>query len=166
MVEVNLAAPIVLARAALPHLGAGGAIVNVASLAGFVPLPDAATYSATKAGLRFFGRALAAELRARGITVATVSPGPVDTDFFLAELDRVTPVTFSQPMSSADAVAEAVMRALRSGRAEIALPAMSGRLATLGYLWPGLFRWLRPRMERIGARRKAAYAARKRAGQG
>jgi short-subunit dehydrogenase len=164
MVKVNLAAPIVLSRGALPLLPRGGAIVNVASLAGFVPLRDAATYSATKAGLRAFGRALGDELRPRGIAVCTVSPGPVDTDFFLDELDGVTPITFSQPMSTPERVAAAVMECLRSGRREIAVPWFSGKLATLGYISPAVMRVLRPWMERIGAKKKASYAAKRRAG--
>ena len=45
-----------LARAAAPHLRSGGAIVNVASLAGMVPVPQEAAYSASKAGLRAFSR--------------------------------------------------------------------------------------------------------------
>lgn len=162
MVTVNLAAPIVLTRAALPLLPRGGAVVAVASLAGFVPLPGAATYSATKAGLRFFGRALDQELRERGVRVHTVSPGPVDTDFFLGELDRVAPVTFSQPMSTPEQVAAAVLACLREGRQEVAMPWASGKLATLAYLSPALYRVLRPLLERLGARRKAAYAARRR----
>lgn len=161
MVNVNLTAPIVLTRAALPLLPRGGAIVNVASLAGFLPVRDAATYSATKAGLRIFARAVDDELRPRGIAVCTVSPGPVDTDFFLGELDNVTPITFSQPMSTPEEVAEAVMRCLRTGRQEIALPWFGGKLATLAYLSPAFLRTLRPMMERKGARKKAAYAATK-----
>jgi short-subunit dehydrogenase len=163
MINVNLTAPIVLSRAALPLLPSGGAIVNVASLAGFLPVRDAATYSASKAGLRAFGSALAAELEPRGIAVCTVSPGPVDTDFFLAELDAVTPITFSQPMSTPDQVADAVIACLRGGRQEIAMPWFSGKLATLAYLSPTLLRVLRPMMERAGARKKAAYVAGKRA---
>ena len=163
MVHVNLTAPIVLCRAAAPLLPRGGAIVNVASLAGFVPVRDAATYSASKAGLRVFSRAFAEELRQRGIAVRTVSPGPVDTDFFGAELDKVTPITFSQPMSTPDEVAEAVLACLQGGPEEIALPWFSGKLATLGYLSPLLLRILRPMMERKGAKKKAEYAAGKRA---
>jgi short-subunit dehydrogenase len=162
MVRVNLAAPIVLTRTALSLLPRGGVVVDVASLAGFVPLPEAATYSATKVGLRFFGRALAHELRASGVRICTVSPGPVDTDFFLDELEHVTPVTFSQPMSTPEAVAAAVVACLRGARAgEVAMPWASAKLGTLAYLSPRLFRLLRPLMERVGRRKKAAYAARR-----
>ena len=159
MVHVNLTAPIVLCRAAAPLLPRGGVIVNVASLAGFVPVRDAATYSASKAGLRVFGRAFGDELRPRGIAVRTVSPGPVDTDFFGAELHKVTPITFSQPMSTPDEVADAVLACLQGGPDEIALPWFSGKLATLGYLSPRILRLLRPMMEKRGAKKKAEYAA-------
>src|SRR5206468_3971478 len=54
IITTNLTAPVVLARAAAPHLRSGGAIVNVASLAGMVPVPQEAAYSASKAGLRAF----------------------------------------------------------------------------------------------------------------
>ena len=57
MVDVNLRAPLVLTSQALPHLRiTQGVVVHVASLAGFVPLPDATTYSGTKAGLRAASR--------------------------------------------------------------------------------------------------------------
>lgn len=158
MVTVNLAAPIVLSRAALPHLPAGGAIVQVASLAGRVPLPGAATYSGTKAGLRFFTRALA--LEHPGLRISTVSPGPVDTGFFGDELDKVADITFSQPMSTADAVADAVLSCLDRPSTEISLPAASGALTTLGYVAPWLQAALRPSLTRRGARNKAAYRAR------
>jgi short-subunit dehydrogenase len=162
MVTVNLAAPIVLTRAAADVMTKGGAIVNIASLAGFVPVRDAATYSATKAGLRAFAAAAAEELAPHGIAVSTVSPGPVDTDFFGSELDKVTPLTFSQPMSTPEAVADAVLACLSGGGREIALPWFSGKLATLGYVSPSVLRALRPIMERVGAKKKARYAEQKR----
>jgi hypothetical protein len=156
MVHVNLAAPIVLSRAAAPELPKGGVIVNIASLAGMVPLPDAATYSATKAGLRFFTRALAVELP--HLRISTVSPGPVDTGF-LSDVDHVSDMVFSQPMSGAGEVAAAVVRCLDLPSTEIALPWASGKLATLGYLSPALQAALRPALARRGARAKARYKA-------
>ena len=77
MVTVNLRAPIQLCRLALPYLRKvrEAAIVNVGSLAGKTPVPGAATYSATKFGLRAFTYALAEELRDSHIKLATVSPG-------------------------------------------------------------------------------------------
>ncbi len=164
MVAVNLAAPVVLTRAAVPLMPAGSHVVNVASLAGMVPTRFNATYGATKAGLRAFSRALRDELLPRGIVVSVVSPGPVDTGFFGEELERVADINFSQPMSTADEVADAVLACIRDGPAEIALPWISAKLCTLGYLSPGLSRVLRPALEKRGARNKAAYIRRKRAG--
>ncbi len=66
-------------------------------------------------------------------------------------------------MSSADQVADAVMACIRDGTREIALPWLSGKLCTLGYLSPALIRLLRPGLERRGARNKKAYFERKRA---
>ncbi len=162
MVAVNLAAPIVITRAAAPLMREGGSIVNVASLAGMIPMGNQAVYGATKFGLRAFSRAVRDELLPRGIRVSVVSPGPVDTGFFAGELERIADVTFSQPMSSADQVADAVMACIRDGTPEIALPWLSGKLCTLGYLSPALTRFLRPGLEKRGARNKKAYFERKR----
>ncbi len=134
--------------------------MNVASLAGKVPVPDEATYSASKAGLRAFSRALDVELADRGIRVATVCPGPVDTGFF-GDVSKVPDLVFSQPMSSAEAVAAAVVRAIEEDVSEIDVPALSGKLATLGYLSPRIFAQLRPVLERRGAHNKALLLKRR-----
>jgi short-subunit dehydrogenase len=164
MVTVNLAAPVVLTRAAAPLMKRGGCIVNIASLAGMVPMRNQATYGAAKMGLRCFSRAMRDELQPLGIAVCTVSPGPVDTGFFGEELERVNDIVFSQPMSSAAEVADAVLACIREGTAEVAVPWLSGKLCTLGYLSPRLLSMLRPGMERRGAKNKATYIARKRGG--
>jgi short-subunit dehydrogenase len=162
ILDTNLVAPILLARAALDHLGRGGAVVNIASLAGKVPLPDEATYSASKSGLRAFSRALAVEVAERGIHVASVNPGPVDTGFF-ADLSTVPDIVFSQPMSSAEQIADAVIRAVDTRAVEIDVPAMSGKLATMGYLSPRLFAALRPALAKRGAKNKALFMAKREA---
>jgi short-subunit dehydrogenase len=160
VITTNLTAPIVLTRASAEHLRPGGAVVNVASLAGMVPVEHEAAYSASKAGLRAFSRAVAEDLRERGVTVSTVSPGPVATPF-IADAAHVPDLVFSQPMRSAEQVAEAVLDCIRDGTAEVAMPALSGKLATLGYLFPALERALRPLIKRRGAARKKAYLARR-----
>jgi short-subunit dehydrogenase len=161
VVTTNLTAPVVLSRAAVPHLGRGSAIVQVASIAGMVPVPHEATYSASKAGLRAFSRAAAYDLEDRGIHVGCVCPGPVDTGF-LGDIVDVPDIVLSQPMIGPDEVAEAVLRCADEKLAEIALPRRSGRLATAAYLLPALARRLRPALERRGARNKSAILARKR----
>jgi short-subunit dehydrogenase len=163
IVDVNLRAPIVLTRLAIPYLrrAGGGAIVNVASIAGRIPLPEEATYSATKFGLRAFTFALAEELQGSGITVSAVSPGPVETGFILKELEEVPDVVFSQPMSSADDIAKLILECAADGSIERAHPASSAYLATLGYLVPQLPRLLRPLLERQGRAAKQAYIAKR-----
>jgi short-subunit dehydrogenase len=164
IVDTNLVAPVLLTRAALPQLSPGGVIVNVASLAGKIPVPHEAAYSASKAGLRAFSRALAAELAVDGnLRVCTICPGPVDTGFFGEDLARVPNLVFSQPMSSAEQIADEVVRAVEQDVAEIDVPPLSGKLATLGYLWPRLMGKLRPLLERQGARNKQRYLRRQRA---
>jgi short-subunit dehydrogenase len=161
IVQVNLAAPIVLSRLCLPHLQASrGAIVNVASLAGRIPVLHEATYSATKFGLRAFTFALADELRPAGVRVSVVSPGPVDTGFIMEDLDHVPDLVFSQPMSTADQIAALVVECAVDGRVERMRPVFGGRLATLGYLFPALRRALVPVMERKGRAAKQRFRAR------
>ncbi|MEX1364350.1 MAG: SDR family oxidoreductase [Nannocystaceae bacterium] len=165
LVQVNLTAPIVLTRLALPHLRKRrGAVVNVASLAGRIPVVDEATYSATKFGLRAFTIALAEEMREAGVRVSVVSPGPVDTGFFGDDLDEVPDLVFSQPMSTADEIAQLVIECAVDGEVERMRPKLGGYLATLGYLLPSLRRRLIPVLERKGAAAKARYAAGKRGG--
>jgi short-subunit dehydrogenase len=159
MVDVNLRAPLLLTAAALPHLeeAGSGAIVMIGSLAGRAPLQGAATYAATKAGLKAFTYGLADELADTGINVGVVSPGPIDTGFIMDEIDQVEDIVFSQPMSTAPEVAQAVLRIALGQQLEISMPAMSGRLTTLAYLFPALRRWMRPRLYAAGRKNKEKY---------
>ena len=159
VVDVNLKAPILLTRAFLPHLvkHAKANVVNVASIAGQVPLPGEATYSATKFGLRGFSMSIAEELRETSVRVSLISPGPIDTGFLTDDIDAVPDLVFSQPMSTAEEVAQAVLDCAHDGRLERTLPRLSGTLATAGYLMPDLPRLLRPILESQGRRAKAKY---------
>jgi hypothetical protein len=159
MVDINLRAPLMLSCAAIPYLrrAGGGAIVMVGSLAGMAPLQGAATYSGTKAGLRAFAYALADEMRGTGIYVGVVSPGPIDTGFIMDEIDKVEDIVFSQPMSTATEVADAVLSIAAGDRLEIAMPAASGRMVNLGYLFPWLRRYLRPKLYALGRKNKDKY---------
>jgi short-subunit dehydrogenase len=83
MVELNIGAVVRLTRALIgPMLHAGeGGVLNVASTAGFQPVPFMATYAATKAFVTSFTLALAAELDGTGVRVMALCPGPVPTEF-------------------------------------------------------------------------------------
>ncbi len=84
MLEVNVSALTHLTRLLLPSLRGVGraAILNVSSVASFFPLPNMAVYAATKAYVTSFSEALRMELRATGVSVTAVCPGPVKTEFF------------------------------------------------------------------------------------
>lgn len=81
LLGVNIRGPILAAQAAIPHLGAGGRIVNIGSAGADRIVGDGATvYFLTKAALKTFTKGLARELGPRDITVNLVQPGSTDTD--------------------------------------------------------------------------------------
>ncbi len=164
IIDVNLKAPIMLTRMALPHIreAGGGAVINVGSLAGRTPVPGSATYSASKSGLRAFTYALSEELRDSKIKLAVVAPGPIDTGFIMDDVDSVSDITFSQPISTAEEVAQAILDLCSNTQREQSMPWISGVLTTTMYLFPGLGRFVRPMLERKGARVKAELRATKR----
>jgi short-subunit dehydrogenase len=161
MIDVNLKAPIVFTRLALPYLrdAGGGAVINVGSLAGRLPVPGSAAYSASKTGLRAFTYAIAEEHAASGIKFAVVSPGPIDTGFIMSDIDSVSDLTFSQPISTANEVAQAVLDLCGNELREQTMPASSRFLTTATYLFPWLGKQLRPMLERKGQKVKAELKA-------
>jgi len=165
VVDVNLIAPIVLTRLALPYLRqrGGGAIVNVASIAGQVPVPHEAVYSATKFGLRAFTFALREELEGSRITASVVSPGPVDTGFIMTELDDVPDMVFANPMSTADEVARLILDCAADGARERTIPVVTGYMARVGNAFPALRRAITPFLDKRGRAAKERYRARQRA---
>lgn len=165
IVDVNLRAPIMLCRIALPYLreSGKGVIINVGSLAGRTPVPGAATYSSTKAGLRAFTMALAEELRGSDIKIGLVSPGPIDTGFIMSDVDKVSDITFSQPMSTAEEVAQTILDLCGNNIREKSMPAISGLLTTISYLFPWIARQIKPALERKGQRVKKKLKAEARA---
>ena len=163
MIDVNLKAPIMLTRIALNYLReTGGAVINVGSLAGRMPVPGSAAYSASKCGLRAFTYAIAEELRGENVKFAVVSPGPIDTGFIMSDVDQVSDLTFSQPISTADEVAQAVLDLCGNNQREISMPWFSGLLTTVNYLFPWVGRQLRPALERKGRRVKKKLKAKAR----
>jgi short-subunit dehydrogenase len=83
MVELNCTAPAVLTRLLLPamQLRGRGAVILVGSVAGMLPMPLHALYSATKAFDNFLGEALHEELRGSGVDVLALQPGSTETEF-------------------------------------------------------------------------------------
>src|SRR5260370_40883667 len=83
MLSVNIVALTTLTRKFLPQMLSQkrGAILNVSSSAGFLPIPEFNVYAATKAYVNSFNEALRAELHGTGVTVTALCPGPVQTEF-------------------------------------------------------------------------------------
>ena len=81
MIDLNCTSLTGLCGAVLPYLHKDSSIINVASLAAFLPLGNFAVYAATKAYVLSFSVALAAELKDKGIKVSALCPGSVSTDF-------------------------------------------------------------------------------------
>jgi dehydrogenase/reductase SDR family protein 7B len=118
-----------------------GAIVNISSVAGHIPLPFLAIYSATKFALNALGKAARIELKATGIHVMTVCPGYVRTDFSAnailgAELKTVRPA--STRGISAERVAKAVLRGFLKRKREVIVPWTMHPMVKLYQLFPGL----------------------------
>ena len=81
LLNVNVRAPIVASKAALPHLGKGGRVISTGSyFADRVPTPNLGVYAASKSALIAFTKALARELGPKEVTVNLVQPGSIDTD--------------------------------------------------------------------------------------
>lgn len=87
IVDVNLTALFVLSGKAVNAMKArGGKIINISSVGGIMPLPYQAMYSATKAGVEIFSRALANEVKPFNVKVTAVLPGDTKTGFTAARV--------------------------------------------------------------------------------
>jgi uncharacterized protein len=131
MVDVNIRALMELTHRFLPKMLArkAGRILNVASLAGFVPGPYMATYYASKAFVLSFSEAVATELRGTGVTVTASCPGPVATEFgAVANSDRTN--LLRSGAADAVSVARHGYRAMMAGKA-VAVPGFMNKLTTL-----------------------------------
>ena len=84
VMAVNFFGPVALATAALPGMleRRCGSIVNVTSVAGYLPNPGEAAYGASKAALSRWSHGLSIALRGSGVHAGVVSPGPIDTEIW------------------------------------------------------------------------------------
>lgn len=105
-VDVNLNGLITGCYEGASRMGPGGRIVNIASVAGRVPIPGSAVYNATKAGVLAFSESLDAELAARGIRVSCVLPSFTNTHL----IDGTTAKGMTKPIEPTE-VADAVVAA-------------------------------------------------------
>lgn len=114
--EVNVIAPMALARAVLPGMIARGrgAIVNISSVSGVMPTPFAGAYCASKAAVNALSDSLRMELKPLGIDVVTVQPGGIRSGFGERAADEVQ----LAPDSPYQAVREGVLARANESQAQ------------------------------------------------
>jgi hypothetical protein len=128
MVDLNVRTVVDLTRRFLPPMVArrAGAILNVASMASFQPVPFLAVYAATKAFVLSFTEALAVELRGTGVRVQALCPGNIPTEF--QQVAGTAGLPFDRtPATSAERVAATALDALERGRL-VVIPGMGDRV--------------------------------------
>ena len=132
MIDVNVRALVELCHAFAPGMVArkSGHILNVASVAGFVPGPYMAVYYASKAFVLSFTEALAAELRGTGVTATASCPGPTETEFSTVAGSGHTKL-FRRGVADAASVAKHAYRAMLAGQV-IAVPGVMNWLMVEG----------------------------------
>ena len=142
LIDVDLLAPIAIARAVAPAMARrrSGVLVNVSSLAALAPPAGMARYAAAKAGLAAFSECLGAELAASGVHVLTVYPGPIDNGSPQATYDLYgrDSVAGALPVGRADALARAMVRAIHRRRRRLIYP----RIYALAWWINPIARWL------------------------
>ena len=149
--ETNLYGALSAMQAVIPVMRqqGGGAIINVSSVAGHIPLPFHATYSATKFALNAIGKAAGVELKGDGIQVLTICPGYVRTGFSDnsvrgSELKKVRPGSVRG--ITAERVARATLQGYLKKKREIIVPWTMHIPVKLFQLFPGLVEWAMGRM--------------------
>ncbi len=129
MVRVNIEALVDLTTKWLPGMvdRGRGAVIQVASVAGFQPIPVQATYAATKAFVLSFSEATSAELKGTGVTMTALCPGPVSTEFTEAGGFKDESPGPSFIWSSAEDVARAAIEGAANGK-RVVIPGIANRV--------------------------------------
>ena len=150
MLDVNLRAPIALARALAPVMSdrGHGHMVFISSLSGKAASPASSIYSATKFGLRGFALGLRADLQPTGVGVSVIAPGFIsDAGMFAKAGVKLPPGVGTK---SPQDVAAAVLKAIEQDRAEV-------DVAPLGLRAGAAFASVAPGMAAAASRRLGSY---------
>jgi len=144
--DTNLFGAVMAMQAVIPVMRQqeGGTIINISSVAGHVPLPFHATYSASKFALNAIGKAARVELKRDGIHVVTVCPGYVQTAFSEnavrgRELKQVRPGSVRG--ISAERVARATLEGYLKQKREVIVPWTMHLPIKLYQMFPGIVEW-------------------------
>jgi len=151
MFDTNLFGAVAAMQAVIPAMRqqGGGTIINISSVAGHIPMPFHAAYSATKFALNAMGKAAGVELKKDGIHVLTVCPGYVQTPFSENavrgnELKRVRPKSVKG--ITAERVARATLQGYVKRKREVIVPWWMYVPQKVYQLFPAVVEWAMGRM--------------------
>lgn len=108
VLDINVRALTCMSRICIPYMSKGSRIIQLCSGSAFMPQPEFASYAASKSYVLSFSRALRQEVKAKGISVTAVCPGPVNTEFFEAAGSEITPAKKRFLAESKDVVKKAL----------------------------------------------------------
>ena len=147
---VNYFGAVRLTMGALPGMleRRRGAVVNITSVAGYLPNPREAAYGAAKAALSLWSHGLSVDLHGTGVTVGVVSPGPIETEIW--ELDGIV---YPGKLYPPRVVADAVVACIEKGKVHVTAPRKFGITPALYPVIGAPVRW---GLRRYGARTAAA----------
>ncbi len=160
--DVNLKGVILGSQLACWYMGSQGRghIINIASLAGMVPVSGLGYYSVSKFGVRAYSLILAEEMAPQGVKVSVLCPDLIKTAMYDLQLDypEEAALTFSGGRAlSVEEIATCVFdRILTKAPLEVAMPYYRGWLAKMGNLLPLLSHWLGARLRLKGRARLLA----------
>ena len=155
VMDVNFFAAVRTTMAAVPVMveHGRGSVVNVTSVAGYIPNPRESAYGASKAALHLWSHGLGVDLHGTGVHVGVVSPGPIDTEIW--DNDD-TPSSYSGRKYPAQVVAAAVVKMIRHEVVHLTVPRRFGAMGPM-YSLPLLGRAVRRGLvgfEAAGERRR------------
>src|SRR3954471_10404415 len=138
LMAVNFFAPVYLTTAALPGMleRRQGTVINITSVAGYVPNPGESAYGAAKAALSLWTHGLAVDLHDTGVQATVISPGPIDTEIWSLDEELSYSGKLYPPQVVADAVADAI------DKGWVPRPAPR-RYGLVGVLYPAIGRPMR-----------------------
>jgi len=154
VMQVNYFGAVYLTMAALPGMLARrrGSIINITSVAGYVPTPHESAYGASKAALSFWSHGLAVDLHGTGVHVGVVSPGPVDTEIWAKDIEDAA---YNGKLYPPERIADGILKSIRDDRVHATVPRQYGAVGALYPIFGKPMRsGLRRYEEKAGARRQ------------
>jgi len=147
LMRVNFFGAVHTTMAALPGMvqRRRGCVVNVTSVAGYIPNPKEAAYGASKAALSLWSHVLLVDLAGTGVHVGVLSPGPIDTEIWAKDEEAA----YHGPKFPPQVVADGVAKIVEHDVAHLTVPRRYGAMAPM-YALPGISRAVRRGLVRFG----------------